>query len=194
MLVYNLNEKYVIPFWYLLGVFVLNLLSFGIYFAIIKSQDVFLAGILNILNFFVIVVWFFINAYLVINLVKEGADRINFVLPIYFVILEFYMLFLFYLAWFRDMYISKSISDYLTVFTTLFELGFAFFMIYKKRTELEKNHALRTSKTKGKTADVHSKKTENKKPKKGAAKKKSKATHSKAKKTFKKSNTGKSEK
>ena len=126
------KRMYSTPLWYLIGIFLINIISFIIYFFMLKSQDVYLLGLLNITDLIVIFGWFVINIIMIFYFVKHHAHKINLIFPIYFLVLYIYIFVQIYLMWFQNIYLAKIINDVLTVLTTLFELGFAGFIIYKK--------------------------------------------------------------
>lgn len=124
------KKDWKLPTWYLLGVFLVNILSFGIYFLVLRVTNLFVGGILNLVNLCITIAWFIINIVLLINITKKKMPGLNFIFPIYFIILDIYVLALYYLAWFRDIYIPGSFTNFLTYASTIFEIAFASLFLY----------------------------------------------------------------
>ncbi|MFP4112237.1 MAG: hypothetical protein ACLFPQ_01930 [Candidatus Woesearchaeota archaeon] len=154
------TKKWSTPSWYLYGIIILNFVLFIAYFISLKTKSILFQGLLGFFNLFISLGWLGVSIYLLINFIKKKYPAVNLVFPVYYVVAGIYMLIMFYLSWFKGIYLSADTGDFVTFFTTVFEMGFATLFIYVKNYD------------KKKSITESPKKTSDKKKKSSTAKKK----------------------
>jgi hypothetical protein len=127
-----LSLKWEIPVWYIIGIYILNVLSFSFYYILRGTQSFFWVGVYNLANLAIVFAWFVINIVLLILFVRKKFSSINFIFPVYFIFIDLYIFSLYYLALFRNTYTSQGITDALTAISTIFELSLATLILFMK--------------------------------------------------------------
>jgi hypothetical protein len=119
-----------LPLWYIIGIFVFNAITFGIFYIARGSNNLFLAGLLDIGNILLLITWLIINLLLLLKLIRTETDLVNFIFPIYFSAIDIYILITYYLAWFKNIYLSVGTAKFISFLSTSFELIFASLFLY----------------------------------------------------------------
>ncbi len=121
-----------IPDWYLVAVVLINL--FGLSMFIISSYvyNPFMLMKLILLNLSVVLFWTVFNFFLVLYFLTRKVDPFNFIFPIYYLFMNSFVIFIFYLMFMKQIYVEGEFTNMITIFASLFELSFACFVYYKK--------------------------------------------------------------
>ncbi len=120
-----------LPFWYLIGVIVVILVSIVNYFGMrnaIKNSNIILALRFQYMDYLLIGLWFAINVIILFYLISSKAQNTDFIFPIYFIIIHaFYVLII--VSSYYEVYLSKNIATLISIVTSVFELSLAFFFL-----------------------------------------------------------------